>query len=552
MSTLNPTSHSLAPCQHELLARADGGHRNWMDGISFFHADPLARLRMAAASSFFGEPQYYSSASRAPLPVATASDVLKTRQRTHIRETLRAVGPEEWIGLGARAVMERAIDAALAFDAEGTLRLAVELRGRDHIRATPQVIMVRAAHHPEVRGTGLVGRYASQILQRADEPAAQLAYHNSAYGAATPIPNALKKAWRRYLAQLPDYAVAKYRQDARAVKMRDVVNVCHPRSAALDKLMKGTLTLEERTWESLISAKGSTPEAWGEALERFLLNPKGHMALLRNLRNLHQAGLLDQRVLDALKAGALEGRQLPFRYYAAYRQLQVEGVAGPVLDAVESCLMASLDTLPRFHGRVMSLSDNSGSARGATTSEMGTMQVSTIGNLSAILTGMVADEGWVGVFGDQLERLPIRRGSSVFDQLDKAEALADEVGQRTEHGIWLFFEQALRKKEHWDHIFVYSDQQAGHGGLYGEDPEAYSAYRFPHLGDNDYIDVAKLVAAYREQVNPNVMVYLVQTAGYHDALMPEFYDRTYILGGWGPGLLKFAHAMSALSEEAHA
>ena len=60
------------------------------------------------------------------------------------------------------------------------------------------------------------------------------------------------------------------------------------------------------------------------------------------------------------------------------------------------------------------------------------------------------------------------------------------------------------------------------------------------------VDVPKLIAKYRREVNPDVMVYLVQVAGYADTLMPEFYDRTFILGGWGEGLLRFAAEMSSV------
>lgn len=157
---------------------------------------------------------------------------------------------------------------------------------------------------------------------------------------------------------------------------------------------------------------------------------------------------------------------------------------------------------------------------------------------------MVADEGHVGVFGDRLSMSPVRAKASVFDQLELLENKARNIGQNTENGIWLFFDQALRKKEHWDHIFVYSDMQAGHGGLYGTTPREYSAYQWD---DGRHIDVAALVAAYRKQVNPNVMVYLVQVAGYQDTLVPEFYDRTFILGGWSDAVLRFAHAMSAVA-----
>jgi hypothetical protein len=51
-------------------------------------------------------------------------------------------------------------------------------------------------------------------------------------------------------------------------------------------------------------------------------------------------------------------------------------------------------------------------------------------------------------------------------------------------------------------------------------------------------------------VNPQVKVFLVQIAGYKDTLVPEFYERTYILGGWGEGLLRFAEAMSRFEKAA--
>jgi hypothetical protein len=136
------------------------------------------------------------------------------------------------------------------------------------------------------------------------------------------------------------------------------------------------------------------------------------------------------------------------------------------------------------------------------------------------------------------------RGSSIFQQLEIAEGHARDIGQGTENGIWLFWDQAIKRREHWDSVFVFSDMQAGHGGLYGPDPRAYQDYRWD---SGNCIDVAKLAAAYRARVNPRVMVFLVQIAGYQDTLVPEFYDRTFILGGWGEGLLRFAAEMASLA-----
>jgi hypothetical protein len=517
-------------------------HKNFMGGTSYDVNDPIARLRIAASSCFFGEPQYYSTddADKRPRKEVTAKTVtLSTADQSRLRTQLGAIDPPEWRGMTPAQAMVSAIDAALDKDPEATLGLAVALRQADHIRTTPQVILVRAAHHPKVRGTGMLKKYAQDIMERADEPAVGLAYHVFAYGKDKPIPNALKKVWAARLARASEYELAKYRMSDRQVKTVDVVNLVHAKSEAIGKLMKGELKTSGETWESIISAGGSSKETWGEAIGKM-----GHMALLRNLRNFQEKGVDPGKYVNKLVAGAEGGKQLPFRYYSAYKAVS-EGNASPlVLDAIEQCLETSLGNMPQFPGRTMALTDNSGSARGATTSSMGSMKVCDIANLTAVIAGKVSDEGYVGVFGDRLETRAIRKKSSVFDQLKEVDALGANIGQRTENGIWLFWDKAIREKEHWDNVFVMSDMQAGHGGLYGTNPVQYMHYRW----GAQHIDVSKLINAYRTTVNPKVNVFLIQVAGYQDTILPEFYKRTYILGGWGEGVLKFAAAMAGLGE----
>ncbi|MEL6177744.1 MAG: TROVE domain-containing protein [Myxococcota bacterium] len=516
-------------------------HLNWMGGLSYTLSNPLHRLRMAASSCFFGEPMYYhrDRGDRRPVRHQPASR-LSDAQVVHLRETLGAMDPQEWRGLSPAELMERAIDEALAHDPEATLQEAVRLRHEEHIRTTPQVILVRAAHHASVRGTGWVRQYGRRIIARADEPAVGLAYQLHRFG--KPVPNALKKAWRDALERFDDYQLAKYRLENRAIKTVDVVNLVHPRSEAVDRLVRGQLKTTDRTWEAIISASGSNAEAWTRAVDVM-----GHMALLRNLRNLVKVGLDPEVFVQRLVDGAKRGKQLPFRYYSAHRALGSEAPKA-VLKGVERCLKASLGNLPTFQGRVMSLCDNSGSAHGTTTSSMGTMTIASIANLTAVLTAMNSEEGHVGVFGDRLEVFPVdaARKTSVFTHLKRAERLGKGIGGGTENGIWLFWDRAIREAEHWDAVFVYSDMQAGHGGLFGTNPKAYSDYRWG--GSGQHIDVPRLIKDYRRKVNPEVKVFLVQVAGYQDTIVPEFYDRTWILGGWGEGLLRFAASMSAWSE----
>jgi len=162
-----------------------------------------------------------------------------------------------------------------------------------------------------------------------------------------------------------------------------------------------------------------------------------------------------------------------------------------------------------------------------------------------VITARLSDEGYVGVFGDDLKVFEVQKKSGMFEELEKAERLGDSVGQATENGVWMFFKKALAEKEQWDNIFIYSDMQAGHGGLYGNNPREYSEFAW----DSRNIDVAKLIAKYRKTVNPNVNVFLVQVAGYQDALVPEFYERTYIMGGWSEKVLAFAAKMINMTNQ---
>jgi hypothetical protein len=455
--------------------RALGAHRNFMGGVSYAIDNPLFRLRLAASSCFFGEPMYYHRDTSDPRPVRRAARTrLSDSQVAELRATLNAIDPQEWRSLSPAELIEQTIDQALDTDPEATLALAATLRNDAQMRTTPQVILVRAAHHARVRGTGLIRQYAPAIVTRADEPAVGLSYQLFRYG--KPVPNALKRAWCAELARADDYALAKYRLEGKGVKTVDVVNLVHPKSPNVDRLARGILRTTDRTWESILSSNGSSAAVWQKALPLM-----GHMALLRNLRNLVQAGVEPSAFLPQLIQGAAKGRQLPFRYYSAYcavKQLGATPGVKPVLRALEDCLRSSLGALPRLPGRVMALSDNSGSAQGTTTSAMGTLRVSTIGNLTGVLAAQAADDGYLGVFGDRLDILPITRRSSALEQLELAEHRARRIGQSTENGVWLFWDQAIRKREHWDSVFVFSDMQAGHGGLYGPNPRAYQDYRW--------------------------------------------------------------------------
>jgi|GEM_PF-5016623 len=119
-------------------------HANWMGGVSWDIKNPINRLRIAASSCFFGEPQYYHRDHSDTLPVGqrnrkvrhNPASRLSDRDVQELRDLLNAVDPEDWRGLSPKDLMEKAIDEALEHSVEETLKVAVTLRNEEHIRVT--------------------------------------------------------------------------------------------------------------------------------------------------------------------------------------------------------------------------------------------------------------------------------------------------------------------------------------------------------------------------------------------------------------------------------
>jgi hypothetical protein len=257
------------------------------------------------------------------------------------------------------------------------------------------------------------------------------------------------------------------------------------------------------------------------------------MALLRNLRGIFTEvndTELAKKVMADLKGGVIYGKQFPFRYYTAYKQIVNINInhKGIILDTLQECLDISLANFPKLKGKVACLSDNSGSSWGQMTSEYGSTHIAEIANLSSIITALCSDEGYVGVFGERLSLKPVSKRDGIITQLEETCKRGKAQGQSCEHGIWLFLREAIDKKVHYDTIFIYSDMQAGHGGLYGQGINKADI----HQKGGSYVDVLKMVDEYRSKVNPKVNVFTVQVAGYNNSVVPENIYRGSVLGGW--------------------
>jgi len=506
---------------------------NFMGGVSY-QLDPLETLKMISASSIFGEPAYYRN-----------SGIRDGKFKYHrlVEDYGLFLFPDNKT---TSEIMIMAIEDSLEYDFMGTIEWAKELRNNFYMRLNPQVIMVLAAINPKreefsKENPSLFRQLNCEIMARADEPASQLSFYLYYNKSKNKIPSILKRSWADRIEKMTKYEIAKYKN--KDIGLIDVIRICHAKNLAINELMTtGTIEIEEedKTWENLRSEGKSFKE-----ILRTIDMP--HMALLRNLKNIFkEIDDLSEKdnILAKLKSGVKKGKQFPFRYYTALQRIEKcsnseINFKASIMDALEDCIDISSRELPMLKGKTMCLSDNSGSAWGAIPSEYGSVTVAEIGNLSSVMVAHRSDEGYVGAFGDRLKEYSILKKNGILSEAKKiSEESRQGIGMGTENGIWLFFLSAIREKTWYDNIFIYSDQQAGHGGLYGKTDDYI--IDGTNYNSGKYVDVMKLINKYRAEVNPKVNVFMIQTAGYNNALIPEYIYRGAVLYGWTGKELLFA------------
>lgn len=499
---------------------------NFMGGVNF-KLNPLLTLKFITASSFFGEPSYYrDSDDRKNIKgkKKPTSSLNKKTSPAFVKKHLVFSELYETPDQTTVDVFIKAVDNALVYDFQGTLELARELRKNYNMRMNPNIIFVRAALHEKrqeyTKTTGsLMSTLGTEIASRPDDITTQFKYYLSLKGRKNKLPGILKRVWAKKLSSFSRYQLKKYLNQG---KLIDLVRVSHANSKDIDEMMKTgdiVTTDEEKTWETL-KASGKN---WSEIINQIDIP---HMALLRNLRGMSDELSKEEikTICNRLISGVEHGKQFPFRYYSAYNQVTNDLMKG----SLNECINKAMVHFPKLKGKTISLCDNSGSAHGSFTSSYGSTKVSTIANLSGVMTAINSDEGQVGIFGDKLFLVDIDRQEGVLTQLERIESKAVGVGGGTENGVWLFFDKAIKEKLVYDNIFIYSDQQAGHGGLYGTNASEYSQ----HVANNRCIDVLSLVEKYRREVNSEVNVFSIQVAGYDNSVLPESIYRGALLSGW--------------------
>jgi 60 kDa SS-A/Ro ribonucleoprotein len=329
--------------------------------------------------------------------------------------------------------------------AEKVAALAVEAREMK-LRHAPLLLVREMARHATHRR--LVAETLERVIQRADELAEFVAIYWK--DGRVPLSAQVKKGLAAAFPKFDEYQLAKYDRGG-PIKLRDVLFLSHakPRDAAQagvwKKLVWGRLSTPD-TWEVALSSSGQSGSAdTREAWERLLREQKlGSLALLRNLRNMHEAGVDEALVLDSLAAMSTS-RVLPFRFLAAARY------APQWEEALEQTMLKAVSGQPKLAGRTIVLVDVSGSMT-APLSRRSDMQRTDAAYGLAVLVREIAEKVAVFSFSDRCVEIPARRGFALRDAIDVSQPHnGTYLGQAVE---W------LNNGERYDRLIVITDEQA--------------------------------------------------------------------------------------------
>ena len=465
MASLNKTAReSMRTVNHE-------GH------VAYRMDDALKLLTMAL-TTMFGEPKFYGD---------------NTDELIKLAEKLCSKGKGEFVA-----------------------KLAVWARTKGNLRSVSHALVAVVAHR--CKGKEYVRKAVETVAsQRGDDGTEILATYAALYG--KPFPNALRRGVRDALSGMSAFDIAKYQSSSREFKLRDTLRITHPvprdqeAAEAMSACLSGTLP-KPKGWETELSARGNNAEVWNELISEKRL---GYMALLRNLRNMVGAGADVAPVLKVLSnpTAVRKSRQLPFRFYSAWRELDSAGMCSTRISSVlDAAMQASCDNVDRLHGRTAILIDTSGSMS-ATVSARSLVTCRDIAAVLGAIASHISDDAWVCQFDTNASPLSFI-GSSILADV-RAVPFAGG-GTDMAKGFQCLMESGFDA----DRIIVISDNEVN-GGRWGWGGQMTAVQR--------ELDV------YRAKVGHDVWCHAIDLQGY--GTQQFMGHQVNVIAGWSEQLLRF-------------
>lgn len=349
-----------------------------------------------------------------------------------------------------QSIANRIMENAALVSKETVAALAVEVRNEHGLRHAPLMLLLDLIR----RGGPGVADAIDGTIRRADELGELVALYWKE--GKKPISKQMKLGLAKAFGKFNEYALAKYDRDG-TVKLRDVLFLTHVKPKddehrALLKRLAARELVTPDTWEVALSGGADKKEAF----ERLLREGKiGYLALLRNLRNMVEAGCDRDLITSAIIARKGSDLVWPFRYVAAAR-------AVPQMELyIDQALCEAIASGPRLSGMTAVLVDVSGSMNEKLSSKSDMTRLDAAAALASVINGDVR----VFTFSHQVVEVPPRRGMAGVDAVIKSQPHG---------GTYLGAAvQAINAEVKHDRLIVITDEQSADRV---PDPVAKKAY----------------------------------------------------------------------------
>lgn len=255
-------------------------------------------------------------------------------------------------------------------------------------------------------------------------------------------------------------------------------------------------------------------------IRKSLLYQAPYFNLIRNLNNFGRNGVFDD--VDALSYACNKianpenikhSKLLPFRYWAAWKNLDVFKGSEILKEALQFALRVSVENIPMLKGKIVIASDVSGSMRSNITSDKSKIKCCDIvGLFSACMMDRCEDIPIIlpfnrEVVADKVLELQIKRDlferASVFDACGGTSLSAPVE--------WL-----MDRNERVDKFIGFTDNEEWVGSR--------------------FIDA---FLNYRENVAPKCKAYLVTLLPYRHSPVPSRIKDVHLIYGWSEQILKY-------------
>ena len=418
---------------------------------------------------------------------------------------------------------------------EFAVKLAIYAREQMYLRSIPLVMAVELLkladeHIKDVHEQSkLLEDLVERVIQRADEIPEILSYFqiaNERTGTKklNKLPTALKKGVARAFYKFDAYQFAKYNR-ATEVTIRDAMFLTHPKpikeKEALFKKIADNKLDTPYTWETELSKDDgrNKKEKW----EALITSKKvGYMAQLRNLRNMLEANVDNiQVVLDNLasKEAVWKSRQLPFRFFSAYREVADVGEfkSSAVLECLEEAIVHSTQNIKGFdtNTNVLIACDMSGSMT-CMLSPKSKIHYYEIGLTLGMLLQHRCKSVITGIFGEDWKVVQLPR-TNILANTHKLSNMEGEVGHSTNG--YKAIQWLINNKQVADKVFIFTDCQ-----LWDSD-YGYGYGKAEHSTLQDEWKKYK-------QLAPNAKLYIFDLAGYGNTPINLSHKDVYMIAGW--------------------